>query len=437
MAPQRGCTAARLSGLLLVVPAFLLAAAAPAAAATGTLTPNQDQIPNPIDRADPINFSATARKSCNVGGTGCDTEPITLSITVPTASGPSTRRLRTHNEKTQVSWSYQFDPDYLCAPTCSGQPARNGQYTVTLAGRNLNQSRTLTVRVPPVAPTSVSATKTGQRQITVRWRVGALPDDAVGFDVYHGNVLLTRLYKTELDYAHDLPETGYGGSHTYRVAAIRGDGAGGELATSSAPSNTVTLTEPTPSSEPTPTDDPSTPSPDPSASPSPGTSPDPGASPSPSGGFGSGGTPSPGTSPGSSPGSGSGSGSGNNGGFSSGGSATPKPADKKAVLNSQRQAFALTFKSFSPKLGAPKLPPLPAFAPVPEDEGTFDDTIDYGEQEIPELAGSSTGGSVREVAIDTIVTVFQGRNLYTSVAAGLLMVLCAAHLRVWLGSAPE
>lgn len=373
-----------------------------------------------------------------------------LNLAVPGPT-PGPHRVDTSSGTSDRELKFTFTP--ACpnhAGTCASgaAPAYNGRYTVSLSG-SVTGSRTIVLQVPPAAPSGVSAVATGQRRVKVSWDANREPD-LTGYDLFNeqGAIVAANLPADRTSHEFDLPSTGYGGEHTYYVRASRlacsncsGPGSDATL-TSSMSSASVTLTEPTPEPEPgdggynggTGT----------------GTGTGGGDTGSGSGGTGSGGGYNGGT------GTGSGTGSGNNGngnggsgtgtgttdgnGYNTGtgaggGRFSSGTGDTETRAAQQRLAFSLNFKSFAPKLGAPKLPPLPKFAAPTEEAlpwGTYDPTLNYGDQQGVESETVATGGGITTTLVDTFTTVFEGRRLYSSIAGALLLLLAAAHLRVWL-----
>ena len=341
-----------------------------------------------------------------------------------------------------------LDTDCASADCSPGQvkPARNGTWTVQLSGAQ-SDSKAFTLKVPPKAPTSVRAQTTAFREITVSWARGSEPD-LTGFTLYDGSGAVLRdgigtgacsgtSCSTTLSYGDD--DTG---ERSFRLRAHRATAPGSSDVVDSPQSDSASATleaKPQPTPEPTPTggtggSDPGTTGGDPGSS----TGSDPGTT-----GGSSGGTTG-GTTGGSTGSSGStGSTTGGTGGSTSGSSPRPQAigtgstSDSKAL--EQRRAFALTFRAFAPKLGIPKLQPLPKLqAPVvgeaPLEDGTFEGTLGYDEQEVEEkvsILGSRRIGGAVSGALDS-------EQFMRFVAAALVMVLTAAHLRRWLGAtAPD
>ena len=55
------------------------------------------------------------------------------------------------------------------------------------------------------------------------------------------------------------------------------------------------------------------------------------------------------------------------------------------------------------------------------------------DEEIVELAGEESG-TVQAMFEDVVSTVFEGRRFWSSLAAGMVLMLGAGHVRVWLGA---
>jgi hypothetical protein len=93
----------------------------------------------------------------------------------------------------------------------------------------------------------------------------------------------------------------------------------------------------------------------------------------------------------------------------------------------QRRTFALNFNTFSPSLGIPKLPPLPATQLASPEEGTFAPSLPYAAP--APGAGDTTDVSTSPIAA---VTALDGAQLAKSLAFALLLLAVAAHLRLFL-----
>jgi hypothetical protein len=382
----------------------------------------------------PVDFVVNLTRSSSVLS-GTDKTAVDLTLTVPSGT------------KYKVATSTTNELKFSLTPGCDntntpgpcpdgGTPAYNGRYTATLSG-GATGSRTVTLNVPPAAPTGVTATATGQHRVKVAWAANREPD-LTGYDVFTsaGQTVVANLPFTQGSYEFDLPDSGYGGDHSYvvrahRLACANCDGSTDQLDSPMSAPATVTLTEPS------------------TAPPAPRTDGGNGTTGNGNGSNGSGnGTG--GTYDGSTAGNGSNTGSGTgtntgttndgyNTGTGSGSFSSGAKADPATDAARRRAAFSVSFKSFAPKLGAPKLPPLPQFAPPSEaalPEGTYDPLLDYGQQTVAEKQHVAASGGVTSQLVDSVVNVFQGKRLFRSIAFALLLLLAAGHLRLWLRTTP-
>ena len=317
---------------------------------------------------------------------------------------------------------------------CSGsQLAPNGTWTVRQGG-GTSATSTFTTAIEPAAPTALRAEPLNPREVQISWRLGAEPD-LVAWTVYEGSApVQERVGRSACAGSTCSTVVRYAspgsGDHSYTVKAHRST-APGSTSTLDSPMSapaSVRLENPPPSPAPTPGDTGS--------------------------GGGSGGAPANGngsTGGAGAPGSG---GSADDdtpttGGDTTGGDpAAPAPigtgspaagesADAKAVA--QRKAFALGFSAFGPKLGIPKLPPLPqaqapAIAPELAD-GTFEPTLGFEDQVVTERVEVAQGPTQR--VRNVVGTALDSERLATSTAAALVLLLAGAHLRRWLGTASE
>lgn len=445
---SRATTTLRLALVLPLSGAALLVAAAPASAAI--VTPG-------------------------AGTTYTSDTTVAIEATVPQSTAQSTlvlkgpdgtsRTLATSGSRDSLgrypaqTLRGSLDTDCASADCSPGQvkPARNGTWTVQLSGAQ-SDSKAFVLKVPPKTPASVRAQTTAFREITLSWTRGSEPDLS-GFTVYDGSgaVLREGIGTGACSGTSCSATFSYGdddsGERSFRLRAHRAAAPGSSEVVDSAQSDTASTTleaKPQPTPEPAPTGG-STGSDPGSSGGDPGTST--GSDPGTTGGSDPGTTGSdPGTTGGSTggsttgPGGSGGSTSGSTGGAegsTSGSSPRPQAigtgstSDGKAL--ERRRAFALTFRAFAPKLGIPKLPPLPKVqAPVVGEEeledGTFEGTLGYDDQEVEEkvsILGSQRIGGAVNGALDS-------EQFMRFVAAALVMVLTAAHLRRWLGAtAPD
>ena len=338
-----------------------------------------------------------------------------------------------------VSLAYDLDTD--CAtypsPSCSGRaPAVNGTWGVRLAG-GATDSSTFVLRIPPRAPSSVAARAEGYRAVVISWVKGDEPD-LVGWSLYgdggviDGDIGLGSCSGTSCSTTVTYASDGTG-QHTYELSARRTVSPGSTETLESARSAevTATLTSPPPPS-PSPAPEPATGGTDGSTT---GGTTEGGTTGGTSGETTSstGGTTSS-TTGGSTSGSGGTTGSTTAAGSSNGISTSSKPAAAIA----QRRAFALTFKAFAPKLGIPKLPPLPATQPAvaaPLPDGTYEKTLGY--KEVVTREKVSTPRAAASKVTGAVGSALDNQAFARSLAGALVLLLLAAHLRRWLGSHTE
>jgi uncharacterized membrane protein YgcG len=376
--------------------------------------------------ANPIDFAV----SLDRGAVLPDSATVTMSLAVPGPQPGPFKVATSTGSQSASSLKFTFTP---ACPNQSGScaagsaPAYNGRYTASVSGASV-PTRTVVLQIPPAAPTGVTASAAGTHRVHVAWDANDEPD-LTGYDVFtdDGGIVASNLPKDQTYVEFDLPSTGYGGTHGYVVRAHRlacsncGDSPGSDAQLDSPMSQPASVTFTEPGTDP---------------SPSPGT----GGSTDTSGGYDNGS----GTN-----GNGTGTTTGNGGGGSkNGGGATDQNGDTynsgndggafssgtKTSAQDQRTAFGLTFKSFAPKLGAPKLPPQPSFAgptigQLPE--GTYNPTLPYGKRTVT-TNEKIASNSLTSQFVDSLTTAFEGRKLYRSIAIALLLLLAAGHLRLWL-----
>jgi hypothetical protein len=441
--------------LVLAVGGVLIASTPAFAAVKATWSKPTDN--STFTTTAPVDFLVALDRGTSSLTSSADGAAVNLNLAVP-GPNPGPYKVDTSSGTSDRDLKFTFNPacpNHAGACAEGSAPAYNGRYTASLSGATTG-SRTVVLQVPPAAPTGVTAVATGQRRIKVSWNANKEPD-LTGYDLFNasGVSVASNLSATTTEYEFELPSSGYGGEHRYMVRAHRlacancpGPDAGAQLSSPMSDQASVTLTEPTPEPEPDP--DPGTTDPG-TGSGGGGT----GGGTGGSGGSGGGGTGGSGGSGGGTGGGTGGSGSGGSGGSGggtvdengyhtgggSGGFSSGNKPDAATRAAQQRLAFGLTFKSFAPKLGAPKLPPLPKFAPpAPETIpwGTYDPTLSYGgDKTIVEPETVAEGGGVTSTLVNSITTAFEGRRLFRSIAIALLLMLAAAHLRLWLRSAPQ
>jgi hypothetical protein len=413
-------TARGLGVLALAVPlsgAGVLLAAAPAYAGGGITAPGAGVV---YDR------DTTVRIRADITGT----TKVDLKLKSPAPGAAAQVVDSGQGTLTNNNASLAYDLDTSCAdfpsPSCSGRaPAVNGTWTITLSG-GATDSSTFVLRIPPRAPSGLTARADGYRAVVLTWRKGDEPD-LTGWTLYDGDAVAQdgigtdacsgASCSTTVTYATDGT-----GDHTYALTSHRSvsPGSTDTLESSRSSSAGATLgSPPPPPSEP--------------------------ASGGSAAGGSSGGSASGSSSTGGSP-AGGGSTGGGTGGSSSGGSAKGGTTGAKSSGSSnaigtgkapatiaQRRAFALTFKAFAPKLGIPKLPPLPAtpaVAPLPD--GTYGKTLGY--KEVVKTTKVTTPRAAARRVTGAVGSALDSSQLVRSIAGALVLLLAAAHLRRWLGS---
>ncbi|MCU1692993.1 MAG: hypothetical protein JWM64_2084 [Frankiales bacterium] len=355
-------------------------------------------------------------------------------------------------------------PDYP-GLTCSGRrPAPNGTWTVRLTG-GATDTRTFSLRIGPQAPQAVTASATSPRTVAVTWDRGP-ESDLTGYTVVDGDgakladgdeVCAGGTCRTTITYDTDGPRT--------EALAVRAARACPDCAAPlTATSGVVRVARPGPPPAPRPepttggdgggttgggtTDGGTTGGADGgstggTASPAPGGTPA-GTSTGGAGGTtggttgaGPGGTPTSIASPGASPAAGAGTITGGAPGSATTGAEVPLASTPAQAAND----FALTFKAFGPKLGLPKLPPLPAAGVALPDvattlpDGTFDPNLPFGQKEVTEKVPTTASGPVARVG-DAVSAVVDQDRLLRSVAGALVLLLAGAHVRRFLAQSP-
>ena len=360
------------------------------------------------------------------------TTPTRLTLTSP--GGEEVEVARVEGDATRGgTLAYDLDTGCWTFPSkdCrDGRLAPNGTWTVTQSG-GTSGSTTFVTRIRPKAPTGLTATPVSRREVKVTWRLGAEPD-LTGWTVYEGSAAVASVPRSACDagtcagtVAYPTDDTG---EHTFTVRAARTVSPGSAATLEGPASAPVTTRLDPPGSEPTPGG---------SGQPTPGGSGTDGGTGGSSGGTGGagGGSTAPGAG-GPTPG-GTGAQPGPGGPIAVG-TAPPAGTDQQAVA--QRKAFALSFSAFGPKLGIPKLPPLPqaqAPAVAPEiADGTFEPTLGFEDQVVRERIEVAQQGPTERVR-DVVGTALDSERLLRSTAAALVLLLAGAHLRRWLSAGRE
>lgn len=353
-------------------PLLVVLLAGPAAAAGGITSPGNGST---VVRDQVVAIRA------QVSGGGVRSE---LRLTSPVPGSPP-QVVASANPDLVGSATLAYDFNTACASypssRCTGSvPAPNGVWTVTLTG-GATDSRQFSLRIPPAAPTGVVARVTGSATIEVRWQRGAEPD-LTGWTLYDdsGHVVQADIgtaacsgsvCATTVSY----PKPGTG-SHTFLLTAHRSVAPGSSQTLESAKSAPTSAAFPTTGA---------------SASPS-----APGAA---------------------APAS----------------SASPSASLKgmAAARAAQQRAFDLSFTAGPDLLPPAPASPAPPDQPVvaPQSQGTYRPTLGYPTQTRTERVALALPGR-----ISSAVTGMNGERVARGVAAALVLLLAAAHLRRWLGA---
>lgn len=405
---------------------------------------------------DPIEGATFDRSTSFTIRATIDTTTATeLVLSSPSGASQVVDRGQGTVTNSRAAMSYFFDTSCVSFPSssCSGSvPGANGTWTISLRG-GAQDTRSFVLRIPPAAPSSVSASEQGFRAATVSWRRGSEPD-LTGYVLYDNGAVTKDVPLSACSGASCSTTVSYDsdgtGAHAYSLVAKRLAAAGSSSTLSSPRSGeaSVNLGSPPPPPPPPP------PSQDPSPAPGDSGGGDPSPGPSTGGGTGGSGGSTGGTDSGGGAGGtdsgGSGSGGSNDGGSSTGGDGSTAGGSPRgstsgitagtspATAIAQRRAFGLSFSAFGPKLGIPKLPPLPATQPAvaaPLPDGTFDRSLGYTDVTTREEV-SIPQAAVRRVG-DAVGLAFDSERFLISLTGALILIAMAAHLRVWLGRPPE
>jgi uncharacterized membrane protein YgcG len=416
-----GARTRALAALAMAAPMLLvlLLATAPSALASGTFTSN-----TPDDGAVLTGNSFTVGAVISQGS-----NTATLTLTGTDAGG---NQLCSAKVSTQNGGAFSREQTLsLSVPSSACPSSKNARWSAVLSGQGTSGSRSFATNAAPATPSSFDADGSGARDVSFTWSrgddvdltgytlydgAGNVLDGNIGFDRCNGSLCSYALY-----YPADNP-----GTHSYALSSRR-TGAGCSGCASQVESGkataSATLVKPPPPPPPPPT-----PSPTPSPTPTGGT-----------GGSTTGGTTTGGSTSGGSTGGSSGGTS--TGGSSTGGStgggvvkptSTPSLPSLPSRLAAARRAFAISFNAFSPSLGIPKLPPLPAnFAPTvsgqaPLPLGTYSPQLPYK----PQTTTVKTTSVIR--SLTGVGTTVDYEQLAKALAVAMILMLLAAHLRRFL-----
>lgn len=346
-------------------------------------------------------------------------DPLELRLTAPgkpaqvvASAGPAEIGQRTRT----LSFEFITAPCNVPQACATGTDAPNGGWSLELVhqrppqfgGPEVLARQLFVVDVPARPPSQVDATLTARREITVSWARGTEPD-LLRWEVSDDGDQSRRIAVADAgcdggtgicSAVFDYPERATG-TRSFSVAAVRACGAADCQPVASSRVTTEPVTLP--------------PMPSPSASPSPSSSPSPGSD--------------------GSDGSGGPDGSGGSDGSGTGGSdAAGSPAAAAARAQRAAVAFAEGFSSFEPKLGLPKLPPLPqASTPSVQapslPDGAFEELLGYEDQVVREPVAAQSG---RTSVLTSSGGLLDDEQLMRSLAGALVLLLGGAHLRTWL-----
>jgi hypothetical protein len=313
---------------------------------------------------------------------------------------------------------------------------RNGHWIATV--NNASTKSFYTNFRPTADPSNLAAAPSGRTRVDLSWSYSGTELDKAGFEVtetHNGSsrtlgVPTSACSGSSCGYSIDYAEPGIGAteSYTYTVTALRTSGGCSSCGdyTRSGPSSSAgaQLVGPPPPPSPTP-------------SPTGGTGTTGGTTGTTTGGTtgSTGGTTSGGTTGGTTGGTSGGSTSTTTGGSTSGTTTGSHSAGKPVVIPTlppvvaSRRAFALGFNKFSPSLGIPKLPPLPAIETPITAPGndTYQPTLPYSGE-------SKKTTHVLTAPISAITTNLDTVQLAKMLAIALLLLVSAAHVRLFLSA---
>jgi hypothetical protein len=418
-----GRTARRIAVLALTAPlsaALVLTTAGPAAASSvawTSPTPPNGEILSGSSVQLKATLSVSARESASAS----------LKLTPPSGSsysyGPWSCTGGTFGG---AKCDSQMSPVNL-----NGDNRPNGAWTATING---GFARVFYTNFKPTAdPANLAASAVGRTEVDLSWQYSGSEPDKAGFEIVETHNGASRSIiapasscsGSTCGYALTYEQPAYDTTETYSysVTALRSSGCSscGDFTRSNTVSGaTAQLVGPPPPPSPTPT---------PSDGSTGGTTTGDtttGSTGSTTGSTGS----TTGTTGGTTTG-GSSTGGATTGGTTGGSSTTGHTAGKPIAVPSlppivaSRKAFALGFNKFSPSLGIPKLPPLPAItAPtVGAGNDTYAPTLPY-------KGGSSTKKTTSVLSSPiSAVTSLDTTQLANLIAIGLLLLVSAAHVR--------
>ncbi len=273
---------------------------------------------------------------------------------------------------------------------------------------------------PTTTPSSVSAQSTGASRVDVQWSYSGQETDLTGFEISDGKGSTFNAGPSDRSYTayYDNPTPGTY-DYRYTVRALRKSGTGGsDLASEWSNTAGAQLVTPQPPPSPTPT---------PTGGTTGGTT-----------GSGSGGTT--GSSTGGTTAGGTTGTTGGATGTSTGATGTSSGSVTRPItiptlppIAASRRAFALSFNRFSPSLGIPKLPPLPAttFPVTAPGSEVYQPTLPYADQP------GKTTTKVLSSPVASLTNSIDTAQLAKSLAVALILLVAAAHVRIFLSHSTE
>jgi hypothetical protein len=305
----------------------------------------------------------------------------------------------------------------------------NGTWTVTLSDYGGSTPKSFVTNFKPFTPDAVSTTDNGVSRVDLSWTYLSTPEpDFQGFRLSDGVNAPVDLGKSACSgsscsytWLYDNATPG-SYSYTYSVTALRSSGGCdtcGDHTEATSASKSVTLVTP----QPPP------PSPTPTPSSGGGTT---GSTTGTTGGTtGSTTGGSTGGTTGSTTGGTTGSHTTTTGG-TTGSAAKPAAIPTLPPLVASRRNFALSFNHFSPSLGIPKLPPLPAtkFPVTASGSEAYNPTLPYTAQPRKTTSVLSSPVAAFQDNVDP-------RKLAKALAFALILLAAAAHVRVFLSHTAE
>ena len=408
--------ACRLGVVALLSPA-VVALTASAASAAGISSPSDGTV-----YSSPTTVSVSGSfGGCSTVATSCPSGTLTVTDPAGSTAGSTSKTASRGSSSTTLSLSVET----------GGASARpNGTWTVTLkSGSSTSESHYYTNFAPSTPSGFAAATTQGDaHEVFLTWNKGSEPD-LQNYTLYDGNgsVLQSGIdagsacsgSSCQYTLYYDNPTPG-SYTYSYALSVSRSAGCPGcsSLESDRTSEASATLTTPKPKPSPTPA---------PTAA---GGTTGGGTTGSTDGTTGSG---SSSTTGGSTSGTSTGGSSNATTGVKTSSSPIPLPTLDPGI---QKRAFALNFSNFSAGLGIPKLPPLPRTTiTLPSGEGaipqgTYDPRLPYQAQ---------TETTHRSIVTDPIgsITSINTDQLAKCLAFALILIMCAAHLRRWVGAHVE